>query len=617
MMSSRGIIGLAAAMWMAAFPNGVIGQNQTFLILPSGFTDAGNVRVTRFAQGLDYPGGMIILDESSVWVAVNEGDSFFNCTGAILLLEDDDGDGVADGAPTRVISGLPGGLTALRRHGPWLMTISTNPGRQALTLFRILDSRNITPVGKIQFPIDSSYHLPSALAVRQTPGADDDFEVYFQYGSRENFSAGAPLPFTSDLGLSGQLEAAALHRVLFSRNAEGTFTADRHDRIATGLRNAAGLTFHPLTGDLIILENGIDGVEDSTEPTSADEINFISPSQLGGIAENFGFPDSYAVYRTGEFVGNPGTRPLLALHPIPNPSNGAESEGGSSITAAPANFPFGYNNGFFAGFHGQFSSAGEANEENPVLYIDLNTGQYSHFIPATQPGVGHINGMDSNDTTMVISDMASGGNLFTSPGTGVIYMFHSTAPPVRRADLSISLRSLDPPRPPQPGDLYTLGFNIRNRGPFAATDVVLQAVIPEGLTAQQGNAEGLECSEDSNLCRWLISEIQPDALTSLSVPLVFSSAIDPGPLQISFAVTSAIQDPAAANNQTSWSVSIIRPVPAISFVGDGLQVTWNGSATAEISQTVDGPWFSTGDSTSPLVVDIPNEDSALFIRLTW
>jgi len=60
-------------------------------------------------------------------------------------------------------------------------------------------------------------------------------------------------------------------------------------QIATGLRNAAGMTFHPLTGDLYVQDNGIDGVVVAIEPTSADEINFLPAAEIGGTIEDFAF----------------------------------------------------------------------------------------------------------------------------------------------------------------------------------------------------------------------------------------------------------------------------------------------------------------------------------------
>jgi glucose/arabinose dehydrogenase len=148
--------------------------------------------------------------------------------------------------------------------------------------------------------------------------------------------------------------------------------------VASGLRNAAGIAFHPVTGDLYFADNGIDGLVNVREPLSADELNAIAASDIGGPVEDFGFADDYIEYRTGARIGGGAIQPLIAFQPVPAP-NGSESEGSNEIAFAPANFPPGLNQGVFVGFHGQFNSTGLDNEENPLVYADLETGAYFHF----------------------------------------------------------------------------------------------------------------------------------------------------------------------------------------------------------------------------------------------
>ena len=69
------------------------------------------------------------------------------------------------------------------------------------------------------------------------------------------------------------------------------------------LRNAAGMDFHPATGDFYFEENGIDGLADRNEPLSADELNRVVAADLGRIVPDFGFPNDYIEYRTGRRVG--------------------------------------------------------------------------------------------------------------------------------------------------------------------------------------------------------------------------------------------------------------------------------------------------------------------------
>src|SRR5207302_391499 len=82
----------------------------------------------------------------------------------------------------------------------------------------------------------------------------------------------------------------------------------------------------------------------------SDELNVIARTNLAASVPNFGFPNDYIEYRTGNRIGSGGVQPLVAFQPTPD---GWESEGPSEIAFAPAGFPPGLNNGVFVGFFGQ------------------------------------------------------------------------------------------------------------------------------------------------------------------------------------------------------------------------------------------------------------------------
>jgi hypothetical protein len=176
-------------------------------------------------------------------------------------------------------------------------------------------------------------------------------------------------------------------------------------------------------------DNGIDGLVDPNEPLSADELNYISRTNLGGPPLFFGFPTSYTVYRTGALAGGAGVQPLIAFQPLPDPMTGHESEGVNDITFAPPGFPAGLNTGIFLGFHGQYSSAGVANEENPVVYADPKTGGYFHFIEGQLPGIGHLDGLLATRDSLFVADLVSTGDPFNGAGAGVIYQIKSLVSP--------------------------------------------------------------------------------------------------------------------------------------------------------------------------------------------
>lgn len=391
--------------------------------------------VTTFADSLDFPLGMTALADGSILIACNApqggGQSFYNSQGVLIRLADADENGVADDSGSILFSGLPGGVTGVERLDNHIFVISTESNSQQIAILRTgaTPSSSLILEGTVSFPISSSYHVPSALAVHRISDSPDVVQVFFQMGSDQN--AAAPtrsVSVTSDIGLASTspLTDAGIYafKVDFS---EDTPVGSDLELIATGIRNAAGMAFHPDTGALFFQENGIDGLVDANEPTSPDEINSIGASNIGGTVEDFGFPSTYSEYRTGNSVGSTGIPPIVEFYPIPDPADGYESEGAVNIRFAPATFPTGFNDGLFVGFHGKFTAAGAANEENPVIYVDLDSGTYTHFILPTDPEIGHPNGLLATDDALYIADFASNGSPFSGGGTGRIYKVRSNA----------------------------------------------------------------------------------------------------------------------------------------------------------------------------------------------
>jgi glucose/arabinose dehydrogenase len=196
--------------------------------------------------------------------------------------------------------------------------------------------------------------------------------------------------------------------------------------IATGLRNAAAFTFEPKTGDLLIAENGIDTPGNPIVAFSADEIDRIPATEIGDEPEDFGFPDSYVDYDTGEAVGERGSPPAVAFLPL----DGSQNEGAALIAYAPAAFPDGLHAGVFVGFHGQWDDSGLANEENPLLYADPTTGETVAFVANDDPNVGHLDSLLATDDALFAADLCggSGGSLVGNEPCGVIYEIRAATP---------------------------------------------------------------------------------------------------------------------------------------------------------------------------------------------
>ncbi len=393
---------------------------------------AGDFVVTTFASGLNFPLGMAKLSDGSLLVAVSEGANFFASTGKLVRLVDANGDGIADGPATTLYANLPGSQTAVRVGGSLVFVTGF---AQPITVLRAgaTPADPLTFVGRISilYPSGSWEHQNSALGFRKTPGQTNRYDLLFQVGSDSNFAATTrTATLTNDAipGANGVLAGDSAWLLTVIDHGAGV-TATNLTRLARGLRNPAGYAFHPATGDLYFQDNGIDGLVNPAEPLSADELNFLARTNLGGATGDFGFPANYTVYRTGAIVGGTGLQPLIAFQPLPDPFTGRESEGVNDLAFAPPGFPDGLNTGLFLGFHGRFGAGGINNEENPVVYANPATGAYFHFILGQQPGIGHLDGLLATRDSLFVADLVTNGNVSSGAGAGVIYRIESIANP--------------------------------------------------------------------------------------------------------------------------------------------------------------------------------------------
>jgi glucose/arabinose dehydrogenase len=429
-------------------------------------------RATVFASGLDYPYSMVRLADGSLLVATSPSatGNFYNSTGELRRLVDADGNGVADDAGTVLYSGLPGTLTAVRQAGDLFFVTSTQSGSERISVLRAgatpADPLSLIDSIRFSFPVDDMNvpwdHLSYTLAVRDTPGQPGDHDLFFNVGAEYNLD-----PTTHTVPVSGLLNATL--------NGDSIYMVTVHDtgnvpifsgltQVATGLRNAAGIAVQPSSGDLYFEDNGIDNPPDEQEPLSVDTLNRIAAADIGTQTFNYGFPNQYVEYRTGRTIGSGGLAPLAAFQPFPDPFNGSESEGPAEIGFAPANFPAGLNNGVFIGFFGR-GLPGRLNEENPVVYYDLTTGTYFHFIECGQANVSYL-------TTMV----ASGDSLFLADlGEGVIYQIKALNPSPRAPAPAAS----HTPVPAVPG-----GALLANAASLSGPPVVLVYGGPEATGLQ-------------------------------------------------------------------------------------------------------------------------------------
>ena len=377
------------------------------------------LRLGVFAGGLDFPMGMIDLPDGSILVATStpDGGAFFQSTGQLLRLRDRDGDGAADGRPTVLATDLDGPLVAVARAGNLVFTTSARFGEERISVFRRGEdwASPLEPVGEIAFDFNGSEHQSYGLAVRETPGDDGSYDLLFNAGAFGNLQLQGPWVGVSGL-TTGTIEDGSIYLVRV-RDVGDAVEVSEPVQVARGLRNASAFVFDRETGDLVIGENGIDTPDNRIVSLSADELNVIPVKDVGVTVYDFGFPDAYIDYATGDPVGEVGTGPVVAYTPL----DGSESEGIASLASMPALFPEELREGYVAGFHGQYDETGDGNEENPLVWADLETGDRFELVANDNPGVGHLDSLLATDDALLIADVCATGSLAAAEPCGVIY----------------------------------------------------------------------------------------------------------------------------------------------------------------------------------------------------
>ena len=382
--------------------------------------DRSRFEITAFATGLAFPTSMTTLGDGSLLVATSSGGPnsslWSSGTGSLVRLVDTNGDGVADGGPQVMASGLPGLVTSVRHVGGLVAALSSRQGNETITLWRTGSSAEtaLAAAGRLQFSFPVGFeHTTYALATR--PAVGGGVELYFNVGAKLNAASTAPTDTVTLSGSGVMFSTASLipdsiYRVLVSES-EGGLSVAAPTRIAAGLRNAAGMTFDA-AGNLWLQDNGIDDPANRSRSLSADELNFIAAADVGSTVPNFGFAGTYTDYATGAVVGPTEgvTLPLAAFRPI----SGEKSEGAVELALAPAAFPADFTGGVFVPFSGVYNAGGAANDENPLIYCNPATGSYFHFIENQQ--MGHPNGLLATADALYLTDLSTTGAFYGTVG---------------------------------------------------------------------------------------------------------------------------------------------------------------------------------------------------------
>ena len=347
---------------------------------------------------------------------------------------DENGDGVADStSPVGIVSPaggrgplvlreLPGAMIQMRTIGDLVLMTTRQRTRSHIVVLRAgAPGEHLRHLGTMTFAYPTEHvHKTYGIAVREG-AATGTVEVYFNVGSRVN-DASDPAPVAVSGLLDATVQPESIYRVTLSDDGESVRASDP-TLIASGVRNGAGMAFHPRTGDLWFQDNGIDD-DGSEDQLSADELNVIPAEGLGQVVLDFGFPDDYVAVETGVRVGSGGEPPVVAFTPI----DGSQSEGPAEITFAPPGFPAGLDTGVFVGFHGRYGQAGLDNEENPLLYVDLDERVVVPFVPNVAPDIGHLDNILATTDSLYIADINRLGAVGTPDAQGVIYQVTALSP---------------------------------------------------------------------------------------------------------------------------------------------------------------------------------------------
>jgi hypothetical protein len=398
-----------------------------FTLNLGGLGGSSSVTGTTLASGLDYPYGMSLATDGSLLFGQSLPQTIFGIeggpsVGSVWQLPAQGGGSF--GAPLQVAGGLNGPVTDVRTtpNGLTLVDSGAASGRQM-----IFYNSSYQQIGALNFsyPTQNWDHSTGMSLEVQQP--DGSVRVYFIVGSEADQTA-TTVPVTTSGLFSATLNADSVYMVTLQSNGSSLQVSGAPQQVATGLRNPYGLTLDS-AGDLIIGDNGQDGAHPVNE-LGADTLNVIPAANIGNTVYDFGFPNSYVNFATGQYInGDPGaTPPLTAFLPVAD-TNGVlqYSEGLSGMAYVPPDtFSFvGALGGEIVTFHGVKDASGAANYDDAVEYYNFATGVYTPIVDSGAAGTGHIDSVLISGDSIILADFASDGLVDQAGGdnTGAIYEF--------------------------------------------------------------------------------------------------------------------------------------------------------------------------------------------------
>lgn len=306
------------------------------------------------------------------------------------------------GTPQQLATNITGPITNIRSVNGLTVVDAGSASGRTMTFY----DQNFNQAGNVHFSYASQdwWHSTGMSTVVAQP--DGSYKVFFIVGSKADGARTTAHVTTSGL-FQTTLNADSVYMTTLSSSGGTLHTVAAPVQVATGLRNAYGLVVTP-GGDLLIGDNGQDVTHHSV-----DTINRIPLDYLGTTVFDFGFPDSYTnFFNCQRTTGNANaTAPLVSFCSLPfgNAVDPPEGLAGMAFVN-PGAMPFvGSQGGLMVGFHGYKDAAGAANLENGFLYYDLASGIYTPIVHTGALGIGHLDTVLINGSSMYIADMSTAG----------------------------------------------------------------------------------------------------------------------------------------------------------------------------------------------------------------
>jgi Raf kinase inhibitor-like YbhB/YbcL family protein len=331
-------------------------------------------KVTVFAQGLKNARIVAVAPDGTIYVSRRD-------QGDVLMLKDQNGDGVADGPP----------VTVANRSGAHGLAI--HDGKFYLATVKQVFVADIQPDGRlgalkmlIKDLADAGQHADRTLAF------GPDGQLYLSVGS------------TCNACNEDNPENATMLRVTPDGKSRTIF--------ATGLRNTIGFAWNPTTGELWGLDNGIDFLGDEAQPEELNKIEF---------GRQYGWPHVF-----GAGGVNPQSTPPGGITKEEWKARSTPMVLGYTAHAAPMqllfytgqSFPKEYQGDAFATMRGSWNRAQASGYE--IVRIHFVNGQAQSFEPFVN-GFLTDNGKTHIARPVGLAIAKDGSLLMADDANGVLY----------------------------------------------------------------------------------------------------------------------------------------------------------------------------------------------------